>query len=184
MPSGSNCYHMVDVYYLKRGKNIMLSQENIDKLCMTGLYRTSPDFIGFRGSDPYWCRNWTFRVFHDDLGNYCMNDTYWSSNSNSFSLTDENFNKFELLFDLNEVEEYKMKNILDYAEEDRWMGVPMDSGGWRFPKNFIRKGSMPVKERVVARLKDEIERVEFELKDKKRMLQRVENDEIDLKYVL
>lgn len=161
----------------------MLSQKNIDKLCMTGIYRSSPDIIGFTGQDPYWCRNWTFRVRQDHFGNYCMDDTYWSSSPKSFSLMDENFDKFELLFDLNDVEEYKGSHILGYAEEDRWMSVPMDSGGRRFPKNYIRKGAVPVKERVIERLKDEIERLEWEVENKKKNLELVEKDEISLRYV-
>ena len=85
-----------------------LSQENIDKLCMTGVYIANPNdfYEGFANRDPLWCRNWTFRVRQDRNGDYCMDDTYWSSAPNSISLMDSNVDKFTLLFDLNDFELY------------------------------------------------------------------------------
>ena len=53
-----------------------LSQENIKKLCMTGVYRCDPVISwieSWRRDDPYHCINWTFRVKKygntDSLGN-------------------------------------------------------------------------------------------------------------------
>jgi len=161
----------------------MLSQENINKLCMTGLYKANPsDFnLGSMFSkDPYWCRNWTFTV-SIYLDNIVMLDTYWSSNQYSISLTDENFDKFRLLFDLKDVEECRY-NIDDYDKNDVWKNIPIDSGGLRGSKNFIRKGAMPVKEKVIERLEKEIKDIEWQLRDKKDILLKVENDKIYLRY--
>ena len=162
----------------------MLSQENIYKLCFTGIYKSSPEALNYTGSYPWHCRNWTFRVQRDGYSDgYVMVDTYWSTSPNCISLTDENFDKFKFLFDLNDVEEYKGSHIDDYANEDCWKVVPMDSGGIRFPKKFIKKGSKPVKEKVVARLNDEMRDLERRLNWKREDLRKVLDGEVDLRYV-
>ena len=160
-----------------------LSQENIDKLCMTGVYIASPDdFKCPANRDPFWCRNWTFRVRQDRNGDYCMDDTFWSSTPNSISLMDSNFDKFTLLFDLNDVEKYHGQKIYDYDENDYWI-VPMDSGGRGDPTIFVKKGARPVKEKVVKRLEYEIARLKDDLKWKERDLKAVLMDEKDLRWV-
>ena len=161
----------------------MLSQENINKLCMTGIYRAHPeDFSKTSSSDPYWCKNWTFRVIKDRDDEYVMADTYWSSSPNCISLNDDNFDKFTLLFDLNEVEKYKGSHFEDYEEKDRWM-VPMDSGGRSHSYKYIRKGSAPSKKRVVERLREEIYALESKLRYKREDLQKVLADKVDLRRV-
>ena len=83
-----------------------LSKENISKLCMTGVYRCDPIASGLGKGESreylYWGCNWVFTVrkYKDD---YMMVDTYWGSDSKSFVLTDENFDKFKFLFDMNDV---------------------------------------------------------------------------------
>ena len=162
----------------------MLSQENINKLCMTGIYKSSPNkFYKNTYKDPYHCRNWTFRVRQDSFGEYCMDDTYWSLSPNSISLMDSNFDKFEFLFDMKDVEEYKGKHITDYAEEDCWMHIPIDSGGRNFPKDFIKKGAMPIKERVLERLREELANYERLAEYKRLDIEHVEKDMIDLRWV-
>ena len=70
----------------------------------------------------------------------------------------------------------------DYPDDERWV-LPVDSGGMYSPKKFIKKGSMPVKERVIERLQEDIDDLEYTLKSKKKDLERVRNGEIDLRYV-
>lgn len=91
----------------------MLSQENIKKLVMTGLYRHEPD-KKYRPqlywNDLYHCYNWTFTVKHNkDTDQWYMVDTYY--HEKSIELTNENFEEFEFIFDVNEVEPYSGKNI-------------------------------------------------------------------------
>lgn len=163
----------------------MLSQKNIDKLVMTGLYRHEPD-KRYRSSsywnDLYWCYNWTFKVRHyekDDT--WYMVDTYF--NDEYIELTDENFNEFEFLFDFNEVKKHSGNHIYEYDESD-WWHVAVDSGGmYCGGKYFLKKGAVKNKERVIKRIKSEIACLECDLKYKKETLERVKNDEVNLEYV-
>ena len=165
-----------------------LSQENINKLCMTGLYKCEPvlEWLpSFKRDKPYWCKNWTFRVY-EYKDRYYMGDTYWVSGDDyPVELTDENFDKFELVFDFNDVEEFRgsYKQWLTYPDDQRW-SVSIDSGGITNRKHFILKGAMPLKENVIARLNDEIEYLEGELEYRKRKLKMVEDDKVDLRYVV
>ena len=165
----------------------MLSKTNIDKLCMTGLYRCNPvlEWLpSYKRDNPYWCKNWTFQVRKRN-DNYYMYDTYWATgDEHPIKLTDENFDKFELIFDFNDVEKYtdQYRKWIEYPAKDRFQ-VAADSGGTSYPKYFIRKGALPIKDAVIERLKYDIASLESELKVKRDTLQRVENDELDLRYV-
>ena len=164
-----------------------LSQANIDKLNMNGLYHCEPvlEWLpSWKRDNPYWCRNWTFRVRkYDD--NYYMYDTYWSTGSDySVELTDENFDMFELLFDLDDVKEFGGGYLkwMAYAYEDRFREA-VDSGGVNHPKYFIRKGAMPQKDLVILRIQNEIAVLQGELDYKKKELEDVINDKVDLRWV-
>lgn len=162
----------------------MLSKENADKIVLTGLYKHEPD-AKYRGSlyadNLYHCFNWTFRVMHNEkYDKWYMVDTYF--NDKYIELTDDNFDEFELLFDFNEVEKHSGNHIYEYDESD-WWHVAVDSGGRYFCKFFLKKGAVKNKERVIERIKSEIEGLERDLKYKKEMLERVKNDEVNLEYV-
>lgn len=164
-----------------------LSQENINKLCITGLYKCEPvlEWLpSYKRDDPYWCRNWTFRVrkYDDD---YYMYDTYWATGDDyPVELTDENFDKFKLVFDFNDVEKFSGSYIqwLTYPDDQRWC-ISIDSGGINNGKRFILKGATPLKERVIAELKDKIEYDERELEYRKTELKMVEEDKVDLRFI-
>ena len=164
----------------------MLSEENRGKIIMSGLYTCEPQLEWlplYKRDNPYWCKNWTFRptVYGDRL---FMRDTYWSSETFQVELTDSNFDLFSLIFDFYEVEEYKQTTDkwVCYAEEDRWR-IAVDSGGWRFPKYYIRKGSKPNKDLVIERLEEEIDGIKRDLEYRARILEQVKNNKIDLRYV-
>ena len=165
-----------------------LSQENLNKLCMTGLYKCEPvlEWLpSYKRDDPYWCKNWTFRV-HEYKGKYYMSDTYWTTgDDHPIELTDEIFDRFKLIFDFNNVEKFNgsYNQWLTYPDDQKW-NIPIDSGGRSSSRFFILKGAMPLKERIVARLNDEIEYLERELEYKKTKLRCVENDKVDLRFVL
>ena len=164
-----------------------LSQENIDKLDLNGgVYRCEPvlEWLPeYKRNDPYWCRNWTFRPREYD-GEYYMHDTYWSGyDSHSIKLSDENFDRFEYLFNLNDIRfECSYQSWVEYPEEDRWI-CPLDSSGRSHPKFVVRQKVHKVKDSVVARLISEIETLTSELEYKKETLDRVINDEVDIDYV-
>ena len=163
----------------------MLSKNNIDKLVMTGLYRHAPD-KRYRDqmywNDLYWCFNWTFRVKHREKDDtWYMVDTFFSDKS--IELTDDNFDEFEFLFDFHEVSMCSGAHIGEYDESD-WWHVAIDSSGMSSGgKYFLRKGAVKKKDRVIQRLENEIEHLEREIAYKKETLQRVKDDDIDLKYV-
>ena len=74
----------------------MLSQENVNKLVMTGLYKHEPD-KRYRGSlywdNMYHCFNWTFKISHNEkTDKWYMVDTFF--NDKSIELTDNNFDEF------------------------------------------------------------------------------------------
>lgn len=165
----------------------MLSQSNIDKLHMDGIYRCDPvlDWLpSYKRDNLYWCRNWTFKVKKTRDGKYYMYDTYWSTgDDHPIELTDENFDKFEYLFDLGDVRYVNTYTYwLEYPEEDRWM-VPLDSGGISYTKFIVRRGANRVKEKVIERIQREIDDLKREIAYKERTLEDVINDEIDLRWV-
>lgn len=163
----------------------MLSQKNIDKLCMTGIYRCDPKSILSKAStiydNPYHSRNWTFKVEVRN-GEYLMVDTYWSVSPDTISLSDDNFDKFELLFDMNDAKKYYGLFFEDYAPEDRWI-VRLDSGGATRPFKIVRKEAFPVKERVTSRILEEIEFLKSQINMNEQLLQQIQNDEIDTRTI-
>lgn len=154
-----------------------LSQENIDKLCMTGIYHCDPvpSWIeSWRRDNPYHCINWTFKVHKYSDGTYAMWDTYWSGvNGLHKQLTDENFDKFELLFDLNDVRKISKEDYYDYNEEDRWH-IALDSGGYQFSKYyFVRKDAKKNKDIQLERLYRELESLKRRVKLQEEEIERV-----------
>jgi len=161
----------------------MLSQKNIDKLHTNGIYRCDPvlEWLpSYKRNNPYWSNNWTFRVskYKDK---YYMRDTYWSTGGDSVELTDDNFDSFEFLFDLNNVKYVGYNDFIEYPEEDRW-NVPLDSGGIGMAKYVVRRDTKKIKEKVVERLEYEINSLKSKLEWKERTLQRVLDDDVDLEY--
>lgn len=161
-----------------------LSQENINKLCMTGVYRCDPvlSWIEYwRRDDPYHCINWTFRVEKyentDGPDKYYMRDTYWSGGSGlSVELTEENFDKFELLFDMNEVHKVNPPDFYDYNEEDRWH-IALDSGGYRLSNHYyVRKDAKKNKEVLLERLNRELDSLRRQVKWKEEEIEKVKQN--------
>ena len=142
----------------------MLSQDKIDKLCMTGIYSCTPveewRDSQFRDS-LYWCCNWIFKVRERD-GVYYMHDTYWSGHGGlCVELTDDNFDKFEFLFDMEKVKRILPEDYEDYNEDDKWF-VALDSGGWQYSKYYyVKENAQKDKKRVQKRLQREIDALNF-----------------------
>lgn len=157
---------------------MMLSEENINKLHMNGIYRCEPvlEWLpSYKRNNPYWCKNWTFYV-REYNGEYYMYDTYWSTGDDErVKLTDKNFDKFEYLFEKNEVRRVSYQQWVEYREEDRWV-VGLDSGG---AEHYVRKTADKVKEKVIERLQNDINYLEYNLEYKKKTLSRVISGEMD-----
>lgn len=165
----------------------MLSQENINKLHMGGIYRcdVTPEWLpSYKRDNPHWCRNWTFTVKTghriSGFGNYYMRDTYWSTgDDNSIKLTDENFDKFEFLFDLDDVRKINSYgDWLEYPEQDKW-AIPYGSSGMSSSTYFVRRGAMKVKDRVIERMKRDIESLKYDLENKERVLKGIMDGSVD-----
>jgi hypothetical protein len=155
----------------------MLSQSNIDKLVLTGLYGHEvplPD-TGY-GHEPKWCKNWTFTI-HEYGGEYWMRDTYWdSSDSLSFELTDDNFDEFTFLFDFDKVTMVKRDIWLEYHEDKRYW-APTDSGGtYCGGSYFILKGAKPSKDLKREILLGLIHDAEMQVEWRKQDLARLDVD--------
>ena len=148
-----------------------LSQKNIDKLCMTGIYHCDPVLSwieSWRRDNPYHCINWNFKVRkYDESNKYYMYDTYWSGTGGlTIELTDENFDKFEFLFDINDVHKVSPPDFWDYNEEDRWH-LALDSGGYQFSRYyFVRNGAKKNSEILLERLNRELDSLKRQVKDK------------------
>lgn len=161
----------------------MLSKENIEKLHLNGIYRCDPVLNwlpSYKRDNPYWCRNWTFKIGRSKSGKYFMRDTYWATGDDyPVELTDENFDKFEFLFDLDDIKyENSYESWLEYPEEDRWR-VPLDSGGTSYSKYIVRKNAKKIKERVIERMKRDIDYLRQDLAYKEKILEKVISDEVD-----
>lgn len=159
-----------------------LSKENISKLCLTGVYKCDPVASGLGGKGEsrkylYWGCNWIFRVHKNSDNTYTMVDTYWGSDSKCFVLTDENFDKFEFLFDLNEVNRVSQYDFYDYNEDDRWF-VAMDSAGWQYSKwYYVRKGAAKNKEKLLSRINEELASLKRRVEYTEREIARIKEDE-------
>lgn len=155
----------------------MLSQENINQLHLNGIYRCEPVLSwlpSYKRDNPYWCKNWTFKV-HRYKDKYYMHDTYWSTGDEyPIELTDENFDKFEYLFDGDEIRRVKYSDWIEYPEDDRWR-VGLDSGGEKY---YIRKNSKKIKERVIERMKYDIDMMKTDLEYKEKILAKIIRGEI------
>ena len=163
----------------------MLSQENINKIHMNGIYRCDPvlEWLPYyKRNDPYWCKNWIFKV-KEYKGKYAMYDTYWSTgDEHPVELTDKNFDKFEFLFDLDDIRYINSyESWLEYPKEDRWK-VALDSGGISYPKYVVRRGSKKIKELVIERMQREIDYLKQDLAYKERILDGIKDDSINYEY--
>lgn len=151
----------------------MLSQENIDKLCMTGLYKREPneyDKIRFK-DNLYHCKNWTFTI-QEWHSKYKMMDTYYG-NTFGIVLDDDNFDEFKLIFDYNDVvrEDYHP----EYYNEEDVFRVAIDSGGVYRAKHFRKKDAKPSQERLEMIWNQDIRKLKSRLENLERELEEIEN---------
>ena len=133
---------------------------------MNGLYKSEP--FDIRGNDPYWCKNWTFKV-KEIHGTLYMVDTYF--NDRYIEVTNDNVNNFKFVFDFNEVKEINESEYEKYNDEDRFM-VAIGSGGIQYgTKYFVKNNAEYSKDKLIEIVKYEIKELESEIKYNKSYLQ-------------
>ena len=159
-----------------------LSEENIKKLHMKGIYTCDPytslEWLPYyKRGNPYRCCNWTFRVQKNNDGTYTMWDTYFNGYDLHVQLDDENFNKFILLFDLDNVNQVHINDFYDYNEEDRWH-VALDSAGHQYSRYyFVKKDAKKNKKVQLERLHMELQSLKDKVKWKEKEIEDVLNRE-------
>lgn len=161
----------------------MLSEQNISRLNMNGLYICKPN-EKYRGklfeNNLYHCCNWTFDVVKNCDGKYFMRDTYWSSgDSLHIALTDENIHEFELFFDRNKVRSIGKHDLNHYGH---FYCVAIDSGGRSYPKYFVDFEATKSKTLILEEIDEKIRNLEWELKNLREKKENIENGTYKLEW--
>lgn len=164
-------------------RNNLLSQHNIEKLNMNGLFTCEPN-VKYRGrlyeSNLYHCCNWTFEVIKNREGNYLMRDTYWSSGDSFYiQLTDENINDFEMLFELDKVKNIRKDEVNHYEKHYR---VAIDSGGWGHPSYLVDIDAVKSKRLILEEIDEKIKKLEWEIKHLLEAIENIENGTYNLEW--
>lgn len=162
----------------------MLSNHNIEKLNMNGLYKCSPD-VKYRGrlyeNSLYHCCNWTFDVIINRDGKYFMRDTYWNSSDGlHIPLTDDNINEFELLFERDKVKSIRKDEINHY---EKYYRVGIDSGGWSYPKYFVDQDATKSKSLIIEEINCKLQSLEWEINNLRQKKENIENGTYKLEWV-
>lgn len=148
----------------------MLSEKNRANIIKTGLYCAEPDKkLQHWYDDPYWCKNWTFVVRTDNDKIY-MVDTYYKDNY--ILLTDENCDKFSLIFDFNDVCQEVYPD--EYDRNDVYY-VRVDSGGMTTPKTYRKKSAKRPVELMIELAERDVINLENQLKSAKQELEMYKN---------
>ena len=139
------------------------------------IYRCNPDaeLISARpGQNILHCRNWYFVANKLPDGSWIMIDTYY--HTKHIQVTDDNADRFLFVMDPSEVkpvnsyEEYEL-----YSDDDRIGKVPMDSGGYKFAKWYVKRDAQTVTELVIEYMRQRI-------RDLKRQIHRLEQEIVTL----
>ena len=117
-----------------------LSKENFDKIIKTGLYSYGKDIRRYEH-----CKNNTYKPHIRDDRIYML-DSYWSNNWESrVEVTNSNIDNWVLLLDFDTYERAHGERCREYNEDD-YICVADDSGGWSYPKHYLKKSAKPNKE--------------------------------------
>lgn len=139
----------------------MLSIELYDKLDENLLYKMEPDK---KDSYTYHCKNWTFRVKKYDDGSAWMIDTYYNSwDSHKIQITDDNYHKFDIVFDFRNVEQIQDNEVDEYDEGDLFR-VATSSGGYSCGRLYWKnKNTKKSKRRLIEKYSEKVKRAEHDL---------------------
>lgn len=159
----------------------MISKKNAEQINFFGIYRSDPMpeiLSAYLRNNPYHCRNWTFRPVKSEdpeTGILCvkMVDTYFGNSA--IELTDANFNRFELLFDMREYWDAGTHRPDDYDPKD-YIRAAVGSGGISNAHYFIRKNAKRSREAMIRKCCREISDHYRSLDLNKADLQRLTSD--------
>jgi len=156
-----------------------LNKANISKFNRNCYYKLKADKEKEMQSkidgDVYWCKNWVFQPYISE-GAVTMLDTYYNSfGSHGICVDDDNADDFELLVDLKTTTQIHRDDVYMYREEDV-IYAPCNSGGLQGNRCFfLKNGASTVRENLIYRKKQEIERAKRNLEyltDELRRLER------------
>lgn len=161
----------------------MLSNHNIEKLSMNGLYTCDPN-VKYRGKlyegNLYHCCNWTFKIIKDSDSSYFMRDTYWNSGDSAhILLTDENINEFKMIFEWDKVKSIKSHETNQYENHYR---VAIDSGGYSYPKYFVDVDATKKQILIVNEIDENIDRLKREILSLQQKKEGIENGTYKLEW--
>lgn len=142
-----------------------------------GLYKMKvPSREEYNNSDPYWCKNWTFRPVKNSNGEWYMLDTYYNSwDSHKIKVTDENIDRFEFVFDFKEVKRISDNEENEYDEENIYC-VATGSGGYSCGNLYwVEKDAKKSINKLISKQEKEIKSLENELEWAKSRLEKMKN---------
>lgn len=140
-----------------------LSKRNYHKLSEHYLYQKDP-IINESYSNVFHCKNWTFKVVKRADGRAYMYDTYFFSwDSHTIQVTDDNINEFKVVFDFREVKKINDSEADEYNEEDRYR-VATDSGGYSCGHLYwAKKDAEKSHELLIKKTEEKIESLKNQL---------------------
>jgi len=125
---------------------------------MYGFYKADPMpelLPKWKVESPYHCINWTFRPRKGEDGAIYMDDTYFAQPTISIKVTEENADKFRLLFDTREMRDFGMCFPKDYDPED-YVHAACDSGGITRKHYFLKKSAKRSVLRMILNAEDDL----------------------------
>jgi len=139
----------------------MLSKKYAEQVNFFGLYKSAPmpeTLPSYLRTDPYHCHNWTFhpvKAKDPDTGILCVSmvDTYYGDFA--IEVTDENFHRFEFLFDTREYRDAGPYVPDDYDPKD-YIRAAVGSGGISNAHYFIRKDAKRSREAMIRKCSREL----------------------------
>lgn len=152
-----------------------LTKENKERILENGVYKwlghiPQPGYIS-----GYHCKNWIFIPRFLEDGRVLMLDTYFkSSNYHKIEITDENFDKFEFVFDKTKVSQIGYDTADRYRPEDLYRNIAMDSGGYSCSSCIWVDRDTPYDiDRQIAQMKREVESAKSNLKWREQDLEKL-----------
>ena len=150
--------------------NPKLSIENFNKIIATGLYAYGDNIKMFLN-----CKNDTYKPAI--RGNQIfMLDSYWTNDWESkIEVTDKNIDNWKLLLDYEKYIKAHGSRCKEYNRED-WIKVADDSGGWSYPKHYLKKYTKPYKMYQLKILESEKLSLEIHLDQVLKKIETIKNE--------
>lgn len=155
-----------------------LSKENREKINPRGLYKhkVEKQWLPSYYDDVYWCHNWTFYPHFFDDGRVFMYDSYYDDWDSAKEVTDDNFEEWEFIFDIDKVSRISYESSLEYDEQDLYKNIANNSGGYSCYSNiWVNKSAKKNIDKQIKqaeyRLNEAKSTVEWRQRDLDRLIQ-------------